>query len=670
MNVVNRIVSILLVPCLLGNPALAFYNLPPRILTKQPFLQKQSFDQQALANLPRWTPVFPWLTPQGHHDLFTRSPQWSEISLRSRSALGPGANAVIADWHKRYVSWLLNKSEVAEEAWIHSARNCFIALRSDYLSSLSRHSTMHKLVRKFPSIASLETEFIQHFPHWLIGGDLPEDVGYLLNYAARLRMRQTSLKINSYQQEELLNRIRMHIKRLGGSFGRLKATPYGIHYLPVKFKIDQQEILLDIEIHDHHHLANSKQVLIYGNNLPLNHAHFSIVLQERIFHMIPDQDHRAAWEKTLNHEILEALRRALGDSLDEAHDFARFFQESEPRFLSEEIRMMKFSEQNTFTPVLGADSHTSTLWSDFWSHSRSDWSPYRGKIAEFWEDALVRMERLGRLSSVLDIGTGNFSIAKIVQQTLPQAQVHAIDIAQLPADRIPPGISFEVQSAERTTFPKNSMDLIVSMHGLEYSHLDQSIPEIHRILRPGGHGIFVFHTPGDRDLRIMSRILDQEAVLRTLDLFNRLQGLLVVAPKGFGDDYLEPVLADLRQEINQQTQEGSRPDYLRHLLLNITDFVQYSYSLEAAMGELAAIRKLHEIRVFRASELRRVTNLLPDPASIRLLLEKSGFDVESLELLKDKDGHEIGMAARIYKPLEPSIHLSHPGNPEFLRHSA
>ena len=125
---------------------------------------------------------------------------------------------------------------------------------------------------------------------------------------------------------------------------------------------------------------------------------------------------------------------------------------------------------------------------------------YDGAILEFWQSQLQ-----GELSHVVDLACGNGALTWIANDLLnsqqPQATITGVDFAAIDPFKVLgrkpddyPAITFIGNSPiEQLPFADGSVDIAISQYGLEYSDLDQSIPEIARVLTPAGKMSFILH---------------------------------------------------------------------------------------------------------------------------------------------------------------------------------
>ena len=146
------------------------------------------------------------------------------------------------------------------------------------------------------------------------------------------------------------------------------------------------------------------------------------------------------------------------------------------------------------------------VWSRYWSHGvghscgGSYGSSYEGALAAFWRAAFAALAPGAR---VLDIATGNGALPRLLLD-FDQAgafSCDALDLATLaPAwfGALAPARAARLrfhgqQAAEALPFPDAQFDLVMSQYGLEYTDLARTVPEIVRVLAPGGHICLVTH---------------------------------------------------------------------------------------------------------------------------------------------------------------------------------
>ena len=128
---------------------------------------------------------------------------------------------------------------------------------------------------------------------------------------------------------------------------------------------------------------------------------------------------------------------------------------------------------------------------------------YDGSILEFWKSQLT-----GEFSHVVDLACGNGALCWIANDLLNSGDrktaITGVDFADITPFKTLnrkqedyPDITFVGNNPiEKLPFEDSSVDFVMSQYGVEYSDLDQSIPEIARVLKPTGKMSFILH---DRD---------------------------------------------------------------------------------------------------------------------------------------------------------------------------
>lgn len=130
---------------------------------------------------------------------------------------------------------------------------------------------------------------------------------------------------------------------------------------------------------------------------------------------------------------------------------------------------------------------------------------YGGAIAEFWTNLFASLSGAER---VLDVATGNGALPRLLLDSRPATaiSIDAIDLAHIApawlAD-LPLADRNRVRfcgacAAEDLGFPDGAFDLVVSQYGVEYSDLDRSVPEMIRVLAPGGRIALLLHAADSR----------------------------------------------------------------------------------------------------------------------------------------------------------------------------
>lgn len=153
-------------------------------------------------------------------------------------------------------------------------------------------------------------------------------------------------------------------------------------------------------------------------------------------------------------------------------------------------------------------------WSRYWSHGAthsfagSYGSRYGGALARFWSAAFGALPEGAR---VLDVATGNGALPQLLLDSGNAAlSCDAIDLASIAppwlaalAPQQRERIRFHGRvAAEALPFADGSFEMVASQYGLEYTDLARSVPELLRVLAPGGKLRLVTHHADSRPVRL------------------------------------------------------------------------------------------------------------------------------------------------------------------------
>lgn len=148
-------------------------------------------------------------------------------------------------------------------------------------------------------------------------------------------------------------------------------------------------------------------------------------------------------------------------------------------------------------PLLPLDAQNA--YRDRYSRLRPGWRPSGDQL-----ETIVR-GYVTRDSNVLDLGCGRGGVAEVIWRDVRLAAGVDADMASLTGHRAK-GMPVVRAVAENLPFPSDSFDVVVSVWVLE--HLADPLEvfiEVRRVLRPGGH--FIFLTPNLRNpLMVMNRL--------------------------------------------------------------------------------------------------------------------------------------------------------------------
>ena len=144
-------------------------------------------------------------------------------------------------------------------------------------------------------------------------------------------------------------------------------------------------------------------------------------------------------------------------------------------------------------------------WSLFWRQGHSttfgDYfkQGYTGAVADWWQE---KLSTLPGNPVVMEVGCGNCSLLPAMVKTGIKGRYIGVDIARVQPSAISEqglaesGIEVTLHAetpAEDIPEPDDSVGLIASVFGIEYSDTDRSLPEVLRLLKPGGQFCALLH---------------------------------------------------------------------------------------------------------------------------------------------------------------------------------
>ncbi len=163
-------------------------------------------------------------------------------------------------------------------------------------------------------------------------------------------------------------------------------------------------------------------------------------------------------------------------------------------------------------------------WTLFWRQGHSttfgDYCKrgYEGAVAEWWQS---KADDLPADAAVLEVGCGNCSLLPALIRTGVKARYIGVDIASVAISAVArEGLAesdIEVvlhaeTPAEKIPEPDASIDLVASVFGVEYSNLDESLPEVLRVLKPGGRFTALLHHAGSVVTSMSRRAISEYSV--------------------------------------------------------------------------------------------------------------------------------------------------------------
>jgi ubiquinone/menaquinone biosynthesis C-methylase UbiE len=290
-------------------------------------------------------------------------------------------------------------------------------------------------------------------------------------------------------------------------------------------------------------------------------------------------------------------------------------------------------------------------------------SGYTLELRDIWLEFFTALPDGAR---ILDIGTGNGAIALIAAQAAAAAakhfEIHGTDLAQIdPVHDVPDGarlfagIRFHPQVAtERLPFEAASFDAASGQYALEYTDPDQSLPEIHRILKPGGAAQFVLHHAESIVARNARESLAHSAlVLEDTKVLRRLRRLLEAERRS------QAAVRTSRESLAAALETLARSARLSANPLTLDVTIDAVRKLMQAHGRLTPAALDREIDRFEG-DLRAAARRLEDlvrcgqtQAQIERIVARArtaGFLADEAQLQHHGGGHLVGWRLRLVRP--------------------
>jgi ubiquinone/menaquinone biosynthesis C-methylase UbiE len=144
-------------------------------------------------------------------------------------------------------------------------------------------------------------------------------------------------------------------------------------------------------------------------------------------------------------------------------------------------------------------------WSLFWRQGHSttfgDYfkDGYVGAVADWWQS---KLDQLPPAAVILEVGCGNGSLLPLLIRSGVRGSYIGVDLAAVDLSEVAKnglaesGIEARLHSetpAEKIPEADASVDLVASVFGIEYSDFERSLPEVWRLLKPGGRFYALLH---------------------------------------------------------------------------------------------------------------------------------------------------------------------------------
>lgn len=313
-------------------------------------------------------------------------------------------------------------------------------------------------------------------------------------------------------------------------------------------------------------------------------------------------------------------------------------------------------------------------WDRYWAYgnlhsfSQVTRGNYGGDIAAFWRE---RFEALPDGARIVDVATGNGAVALLALDTAAATgrrfTIHGTDLAAIdPVARVSDNdvrerlarIHFHSRTpAEALPFAAATVDFVCSQFGLEYSDTARSIPELARVLRPGGHTALILHHADSSFVRSareeahgIDYVLDDVRVYLKTRNFLRAVAETRSRRSG-GGGALSPKAAKKRRAVDEaiaSVQNAARGRTDPHVLLGPLNYVQEVLKMTGEVGANEALGWLEEARQRVVSMRQRLADMQAAActeehiATLAQQLDQAGFTSVRTAVFNDETGAVTG----------------------------
>lgn len=295
---------------------------------------------------------------------------------------------------------------------------------------------------------------------------------------------------------------------------------------------------------------------------------------------------------------------------------------------------------------------SSKYWSLYWQQGHltsfgDDKNNYQGVLANYWQSLFAQYDT--QPSTIVDVGTGNGALIElaIASGNHKHLQFIGVDYAALniPASLNVDRVQFlQKTSVEAMPLEDNSVDVVISQFGIEYSHIDKAIAEVARIVKPGGHLHCIVHDARSIIVKPNTAILTAAChVSETDGPLNALRQLINTLNK-FGPQSAQAEQA--RNALNQRIQvmmntcaagvHGTNfPAFLKAVMNPSLKFKDRKHMLKLFESEMKG-------QIERLTELTQAAVDEADKQHWLSALKVSGFSVEKNKPVVETDSKLIG----------------------------
>ena len=304
-------------------------------------------------------------------------------------------------------------------------------------------------------------------------------------------------------------------------------------------------------------------------------------------------------------------------------------------------------------------------WTSFWEHGHSTTfgaffkDGYDGAIKSWWHQILTSVPQP---VDVLDIGCGNGALLldlleKRITGSYTGVDLAGVKLSDVAKQKLNVNNTLKAQlkpktDAEQLPFESESLDLTVSVFGIEYSDLKKSLPEAIRVLKPGGAFHALMHADesviSSMSARALSEFQDEDmaSIVKNLNTIDQQLNELRIPAKLKTSREAEAARTDLnalaqKYMSNLDPETGNAimvqfvGDALKYFkMIKQSDVVRKRY-IDGLSAEFAASRQRYHAMAAAAqneADVHSIQTLLQTQPCASVRVEKFFADPDQKEL--------------------------------------
>jgi ubiquinone/menaquinone biosynthesis C-methylase UbiE len=292
---------------------------------------------------------------------------------------------------------------------------------------------------------------------------------------------------------------------------------------------------------------------------------------------------------------------------------------------------------------------------------------YKGAVADYW---LSVFDTQAEQAVVADLCCGNgvllLAAAGYASSTEKDFVLYGIDAAQVNFSavkqqlaKLTPTVKAEFldnTSIEKLPLADQSLDLAISQFGFEYTDLDLSLAEVHRVLKTGASLHFIAHHPDSfisKDCQlgvgILNSLLDHclyfDLAISLIELTLQLKQKAISPDQVPAFAQVNQALLSIMQKFNQSYQSDEAQEWFSDLFRQTAQAV-----LKSDAAALEAIKALKMNTGFHLQRLlqQQAVVLTPEQLDAKLAAKPGLFTAAVYTEIQSNDGL-IGVAVKLTK---------------------